>query len=373
MVQKSDVDIVFEHFQKGNYFIIHKPLMRKINCTNTCYLSYLIDIFKYARTKDLLRSDDLFFCKREKITEDLGYSPAVQRSIERNLIELDLLSLERKDIPAKNYYKINFCVIREYIEDDKALHHKEIPVHEVKEVRQAKEKKKEEDKAAYETVLNVIEYLNKAIGTDYKPYGTKTAGTVLQWLHEKTELLNGDKRFLNFDDFKNVIDAKVEQWGNNPSFRKNLAPFILFRKPKNQEEIAPFLRYIDELAIVDVAPDKIGTNEEVEWFSTEWRYIKDIPAMSIDSFKISDKTELLKNPGTYRAKIHEGIISGKYPFRIKEPSLHSYIIPDSHKDQYSKKELQDRIARGYYPERVLFTKGKATECKWPSKLWHLLK
>ena len=68
-----------------------------------------------------------------------------------------------------------------------------------------------------ESVSSILSYLNSKIGILYKSSNTNTISLI------KARLREG----FTFDDFKNVIDKKVESW-KGTSFEQYLTPFTLF-------------------------------------------------------------------------------------------------------------------------------------------------
>ena len=81
-------------------------------------------------------------------------------------------------------------------------------------------------------VAEVIDKLNSATGCAYKATTKETAKTISGRLSEGYTV----------DDFKAVIDAKVSEWGSDPTMRKYLTPKTLFRQSN-------FERYVNALKV----------------------------------------------------------------------------------------------------------------------------
>lgn len=81
-------------------------------------------------------------------------------------------------------------------------------------------------------VAEVIDKLNSATGCAYKATTKETAKTISGRLSEGYTV----------DDFKAVIDAKVAEWGSDPTMRKYLTPKTLFRQSN-------FERYVNALKV----------------------------------------------------------------------------------------------------------------------------
>ena len=87
---------------------IHKAIADKIGITPAIFLSALIKIDSESYNG---RSGDAFSCQQELIKEWCWQSFDVQRKSMKILKAHDLLEVNRKGIPAKNFYKINYSEI----------------------------------------------------------------------------------------------------------------------------------------------------------------------------------------------------------------------------------------------------------------------
>lgn len=88
-----------------------------------------------------------------------------------------------------------------------------------------------DDNLLKDIIINIVDYLNKMAGTKYK-VSTKNTQVLI-----KKRLEEG----FSEEDFKNVIDKKVGEWGNNTHMVKYLRPETLFghkfESYLNQKEI----------------------------------------------------------------------------------------------------------------------------------------
>ena len=76
-----------------------------------------------------------------------------------------------------------------------------------------------EEKNIYSAAVNqVIDYLNKVLGTKYSSKSKSTSEKITARLKEGH----------TFEDFKTVIDKKFKQWGDDPKMAKFLRPETLF-------------------------------------------------------------------------------------------------------------------------------------------------
>lgn len=69
-----------------------------------------------------------------------------------------------------------------------------------------------------ELTKEIITYLNEKCGTNYRSSSTKTQGMIKARMHEG----------FSVEDFKIVIDKKVEDWGKDPRMQQYLRPETLF-------------------------------------------------------------------------------------------------------------------------------------------------
>lgn len=106
----------------------------------------------------------------------------------------------------------------------------EQPGNNKKYVKKEKNVKNDKNKDIYSSV---IQYLNQKAGTNYKASGKATQRLIDARLNEK----------FSVDDFKKVIDNKVNEWSTKPDMQQYLRPQTLFgnkfegylnQKPKYQ-------------------------------------------------------------------------------------------------------------------------------------------
>jgi uncharacterized phage protein (TIGR02220 family) len=121
------------------------------------------------------------------------------------------------------------------------MHHPSVPdapplVHEVHP------KKTYIDKDLFKkNTVEIINYFNQKVGTNYKPDSKKTQSYIHQRLAEG----------FSVDDFKTVINKKCRQWMNDPNQVRYLRPSTLF-SPGHFEE------YLNEVVKKGNGPDDHG-------------------------------------------------------------------------------------------------------------------
>jgi len=83
-----------------NYIMLNKPLMRKIGIAEAAFLCELIS----ARMR--FKQDEFYFTQKE-MEDQLWISESTQMRYTKKLQDIWLIKVEKKWIPAKNYYTIN--------------------------------------------------------------------------------------------------------------------------------------------------------------------------------------------------------------------------------------------------------------------------
>lgn len=72
-------------------------------------------LLTYLIKTDGFFGNNAFFNQREQIKKCTGFSPAKQLRITNKLIKMRLISIEKRGVPAKNYYTIHYKKIKEMI------------------------------------------------------------------------------------------------------------------------------------------------------------------------------------------------------------------------------------------------------------------
>lgn len=91
-----------------NYIMLNKPLMRKIGIAEATFLCELIS----ARMR--FKQDEFYFTQKE-IEEETWITESTQMRYTKKLQELWLITVEKKGIPARNFYTIDDNKIFEII------------------------------------------------------------------------------------------------------------------------------------------------------------------------------------------------------------------------------------------------------------------
>lgn len=227
--------------------------------------SYLMFNVNYFDTQIVLRNEvltvhkDQIFTTRRKISEAIGVSETkVDKALKLfekvgyikmksdkrgRLISLTFEELRTKPHTTPSQENVNYCTDtvqstdnQECCNSDDAESHsnaefggfetetkpkqsqnaytKEIN----KEINKGNKRNKDILSSNLDTVKSVVDYLNEKCGTKYKSSSTETQRLIVARLNQGFSL----------EDFKQVIDNKVADWGNDSQMSKFLRPQTLF-------------------------------------------------------------------------------------------------------------------------------------------------
>ena len=101
----------------SGYWMINKLWVKRFGLKETLFIQHLLDIKKILKDQNLILEDDSFFFQQERIKEDLGFSISTQLTIINFFKSLQILEVNKKGLPAKNYYKINISKLEEEIKN----------------------------------------------------------------------------------------------------------------------------------------------------------------------------------------------------------------------------------------------------------------
>ena len=95
---------------------VNKTLIKKVGLHEAILIGELCAEYNYWEERDML-DDGYFYSTRDNIEENTGLSEHYQRKALSTLYELGIILIEKRGLPAKNYYKINFDVLLSVIEE----------------------------------------------------------------------------------------------------------------------------------------------------------------------------------------------------------------------------------------------------------------
>jgi hypothetical protein len=95
---------------------VNKTLIKKVGLHEAILIGELCAEYNYWEERDML-DGGYFYSTRDNIEENTGLSEHYQRKALSTLYELGIILIEKRGLPAKNYYKINFDVLLSVIEE----------------------------------------------------------------------------------------------------------------------------------------------------------------------------------------------------------------------------------------------------------------
>lgn len=123
---------------------VNKTLIKKLGLHEAIILGELCAEYNYWEERGKLDKDDMFYSSRSNIEENTGLSEHQQRKAMTTLKEHGILEIEKRGIPAVNYYKINFDLLLSVLSTSasnfKALDTKNLNSNNNKQTKISKEK-----------------------------------------------------------------------------------------------------------------------------------------------------------------------------------------------------------------------------------------
>lgn len=259
------MNVLSKLLSSNGFIVCNKYIIKILGLEEAVVLGLLCSTYDYWQSKNQLKiidGEEYFYMTREKIEEEIGFKESRQRAAMNSLVNIGILKIKRKEIPAKNYYSINFeklfnilnnKTLENQASSDLKIKHQEAfksslsnniiinkennkdnnifskenggdsektnksLIHSLKDIRKDIKVKKDKPKESE----MIIEYLNEKAGTRYK----LTSETNLKNI--KARLAEG----YTLNDLKMVIDYKCKEW-QGTDMQKYLRPETLFRLSK---------------------------------------------------------------------------------------------------------------------------------------------
>ena len=97
------------------YWRVNKAIAKKVGIYAAIILADLMSKKKYFENRHMLTDDGYFFNTSDNIEDDTTLSRHKREDATKNLIEMEWLLIDKRGIPAKNFYKIDYDRIYEYL------------------------------------------------------------------------------------------------------------------------------------------------------------------------------------------------------------------------------------------------------------------
>ncbi len=98
-------DVIRNAFRSDGFLQVSKYLIKKIGMNEAILIADLFSREAYFDSKGML-DEGAFFCDQGEIEETTGFSPYEQRTAYGTLIDLGILEVTKRGMPARNYYRI---------------------------------------------------------------------------------------------------------------------------------------------------------------------------------------------------------------------------------------------------------------------------
>jgi len=99
--------IIADLLATDGYIQVNKQLIKKLGLESAVLIGELCAEYRYWKTKGKL-VDDSFYSIQANIEDNTGLNAYTQRKVIKKLQELNIITIIKQGLPAKNYYKINF-------------------------------------------------------------------------------------------------------------------------------------------------------------------------------------------------------------------------------------------------------------------------
>ena len=103
-----------------NYIVCNKDLIKNLGANEAILVGLLASKFQYYLKENKMQYFDnkpYFFCTQNTIEKEIGFKETVLRNATKHLVEVGILEIVKKKIPARNFYYINAENMLKYLGD----------------------------------------------------------------------------------------------------------------------------------------------------------------------------------------------------------------------------------------------------------------
>ena len=100
-------DLFTEMFE-ATYTVINHDMVKKLDLVTAYWLCEILSWMKHLRNKKKLDENGWFYYTQSHMEEKIGVSSQRQNRIIKRLSSLGIINVERRGMPAKNYFKVNY-------------------------------------------------------------------------------------------------------------------------------------------------------------------------------------------------------------------------------------------------------------------------
>ena len=111
MIKNDMIKIALEIFRTDAFLAINKKLIKVLGLEKALFISNLIDKYKYFQKREMLTEDGAFYNTHEDQIYEIGLTEYQIRKCKKELIKMGILKTEKRGVPAKEFYFINFQLL----------------------------------------------------------------------------------------------------------------------------------------------------------------------------------------------------------------------------------------------------------------------
>lgn len=227
---------------------VNKTLIKKAGLHEAILIGELCAEYNYWEERGLLE-DDYFYSTRDNIEENTGLSEHYQRKALSTLYELGIIIIEKRGIPAKNYYKINFDVLLSILEESSCQRRRQQDTESVNLNNNKQTKIKEKEKVVSKDTTTEFSFGKKSTPKKENLYtkclnmiDAKTTNALCRlllrdWLNMLLEKYRGRGKVL----YANVFKGKLNMLDNYDE--KDWADIIRYNIQRGYEGFYPINDY----------------------------------------------------------------------------------------------------------------------------------
>jgi len=110
-------DTLLEYLS-SDFWILNRSLVRKLGILSALWITHLIDKYQYFKKKDILDKEGYFYNIQHYIEKETTLNSYQQTKIISELKEKGIISIKRRGLPARNYYKINIYNLINFVKNE---------------------------------------------------------------------------------------------------------------------------------------------------------------------------------------------------------------------------------------------------------------
>lgn len=254
----SDENIVLNYLDQDSFFMIPRIFIDffKEDKDSIFMLSHLVSQYKYLKSLNQLDDYGYFFSTIDAVEDKYYLNGYSQRRSLIKLEQMGIVSIQRKSIPRRRFFKLNFEVIAEIIKNRPVDVRKETKMEFYSKLNSAIENGWEEFKVSVDNMnkttalamffwKRVFDFSNSK--NKIWVWDSQLFGILNSWIISKKKTGNVD-----FNYFLNYLEKKQYEKSSLPfSFENLMKHFVVWSK--SQPELAPDNRLYEPELILEKA------------------------------------------------------------------------------------------------------------------------